>query len=106
MVDPAAFPPGFACGAATSAYQTEGATREGGRGPSIRDTFARRAGAVLDGATGDRACDHYHRHREDVALLAGLGVDTYRFSVAWPRVQPSGEGPLNEPWRSAFLGST
>ncbi|MGI5484196.1 GH1 family beta-glucosidase [Streptomyces lavendofoliae] len=89
------FPPEFEFGAATSAYQIEGAVSEDGRGPSIWDTFCRRPGAVFDGGDGDRACDHYHRHREDVSLLADLGVRTYRFSVAWPRVQPSGVGPAN-----------
>lgn len=89
------FPPGFEFGAATSAYQIEGATKEDGRGPSIWDTFSRRAGAVSDGSSGETACDHYHRHAEDVALLADLGVSTYRFSVAWPRIQPSGSGPVN-----------
>ncbi|MFF7814414.1 GH1 family beta-glucosidase [Streptomyces sp. NPDC007945] len=95
MSDFPVFPPGFEFGAATSAYQIEGATREDGRGPSIWDTFSRRAGAVSDGTSGETACDHYHRHREDVALLADLGVSVYRFSVAWPRVQPSGSGPVN-----------
>ncbi|GGU97044.1 beta-glucosidase [Streptomyces litmocidini] len=95
MTDATAFPSDFEFGTATSAYQIEGATEEDGRGPSIWDAFARRGGAVLDGSSGDNACDHYHRHREDVALLADLGVDTYRFSVAWPRIQPSGGGPVN-----------
>ncbi|WP_309056708.1 GH1 family beta-glucosidase [Streptomyces sp.] len=97
MSDFPAFPPGFEFGAATFAYQIEGGTRADGRGPSIWDTFTRRGGAVLDGTSGETACDHYHRHREDVALLAGLGVDTYRFSVAWPRIQPTGKGPVNTP---------
>ncbi|MGA5423177.1 family 1 glycosylhydrolase [Streptomyces lavendulocolor] len=88
-------PTDFAFGVATSAYQIEGAVSEDGRGPSIWDTFCRRPGAVLDGGDGTTACDHYHRHREDVALLADLGVDTYRFSVAWPRVQPTGSGAAN-----------
>ncbi|MGA4799995.1 GH1 family beta-glucosidase [Streptomyces lavendulocolor] len=88
-------PPDFAFGVATSAYQIEGAVSEDGRGPSIWDTFCRRPGAVLDGGDGTTACDHYRRHREDVALLADLGVDTYRFSVAWPRVQPTGSGAAN-----------
>ncbi|MBT2439598.1 beta-glucosidase [Streptomyces sp. ISL-36] len=95
MSDFPAFPPGFEFGAATSAYQIEGATGKDGRGPSIWDTFCLRGGAIRDGSSGDTACDHYRRHREDVALLADLGVSTYRFSVAWPRIQPSGAGPVN-----------
>jgi beta-glucosidase len=89
------FPPGFVFGAATAAFQIEGAVHEDGRGPSIWDTFARRPGAVLGGDTGDVACDHYHRYREDIALLKELGVRSYRFSVGWPRVQPTGSGPAN-----------
>ncbi|MFC3500656.1 GH1 family beta-glucosidase [Micromonospora krabiensis] len=89
------FPAGFRWGVSTSAYQIEGAVDADGRGPSIWDTFAHSPGRVVDGSTGDVACDHYHRHRADVALLSGLGVDAYRFSVAWPRVQPSGSGPVN-----------
>jgi beta-glucosidase len=89
------FPPDFVFGAATAAFQIEGATREDGRGPSIWDTFVRRPGAVLGGDTGDVACDHYHRYREDIALLKELGVRSYRFSVGWPRVQPTGSGPSN-----------
>jgi beta-glucosidase len=89
------FPVGFFFGAATASYQIEGAHDEDGRGPSIWDTFCREPGRVADGATGDVACDHYHRYREDIALLRELGVDSYRFSVAWPRVQPAGSGPAN-----------
>ncbi|MFI6858122.1 GH1 family beta-glucosidase [Streptomyces sp. NPDC050416] len=89
------FPAGFFFGAATASYQIEGAHDEDGRGPSIWDTFCREPGRVADGATGDVACDHYHRYREDIALLRELGVDGYRFSVAWPRVQPAGSGPAN-----------
>ncbi|MBA9001600.1 GH1 family beta-glucosidase [Thermomonospora cellulosilytica] len=90
-----AFPAGFVWGAATAAYQIEGAAHEDGRGPSIWDTFARRPGAVAGGDTGDVACDHYHRWREDIALMASLGLGAYRFSVSWPRVQPDGSGPVN-----------
>ena len=90
------FPAGFAWGTATASYQIEGAVREGGRGPSIWDTFSHRPGAVAGGDTGDVADDHYHRYREDVALLADLGVTHYRFSLAWPRLQPTGRGPLNQ----------
>ncbi|MCI3930850.1 GH1 family beta-glucosidase [Streptomyces sp. AN091965] len=87
------FPPGFLWGAATAAYQIEGAVREDGRTPSIWDTFSHTPGKVLGGDTGDVACDHYHRWREDVRLLADLGLKAYRFSVSWPRVQPTGRGP-------------
>ena len=91
------FPAGFHWGVATSAYQIEGAVREGGRGVSIWDTFCRQPGAIRDGHTGDVATDSYHRWEQDVALLAGLGVTAYRFSIAWPRVQPDGKGPANGP---------
>jgi beta-glucosidase len=85
----------FRWGVATSAYQIEGAHDEDGRTPSIWDTFCRKPGAVSEADNGDVACDHYHRMPDDIALLAGMGVDTYRFSVAWPRIQPRGRGPLN-----------
>ncbi|MFD5828466.1 GH1 family beta-glucosidase [Lentzea sp. NPDC060358] len=91
----AGLPDDFFWGVATSAYQIEGAWDEDGRGLSIWDTFARRPGAVVNGENGDVACDHYHRMPEDVSLIAGLGVDKYRFSVSWPRVQPGGRGPVN-----------
>ncbi|MFF0966243.1 GH1 family beta-glucosidase [Streptomyces sp. NPDC003703] len=87
------FPPSFLWGAATSAYQIEGAVRENGRTPSIWDTFSHTPGATADGDTGDTAVDHYHRYRDDVALMARLGLNAYRFSVSWPRVQPTGRGP-------------
>jgi beta-glucosidase len=86
----------FVWGVATSAYQIEGATTEDGRGPSIWDTFCRLPGRVVGAATGDIACDHFHRVREDLDLLSDLGVQAYRFSVAWPRVQPSGRGPVEQ----------
>ncbi|WP_239542885.1 GH1 family beta-glucosidase [Micromonospora terminaliae] len=89
------FPAGFRWGVSTSAYQIEGAVAADGRGPSIWDTFAHSPGRIVDGSTGDEACDHYHRYAEDVGLLAGLGVSAYRFSVAWPRVQPTGTGAAN-----------
>ncbi|MFJ9242288.1 GH1 family beta-glucosidase [Streptomyces sp. NPDC101776] len=89
----AAFPPGFLWGAATSAYQIEGAVREGGRTPSIWDTFSHTPGRTAGGEHGDIAVDHYHRYRDDVALMADLGLTAYRFSVSWPRVQPTGRGP-------------
>ncbi|MET9804842.1 GH1 family beta-glucosidase [Streptomyces sp. NPDC006368] len=87
------FPAGFRWGTATAAYQIEGAADEDGRTPSIWDTFSRTPGKVRNGDTGDIAADHYHRMREDVALMKDLGVTDYRFSVAWPRVQPTGRGP-------------
>ena len=88
-----AFPADFAWGVATAAYQIEGAVAEDGRGESIWDTFCRKPAAIRDGQTGDVAVDHYHRWPEDVALMARLGITTYRFSVAWPRIQPDGTGP-------------
>ncbi len=91
-----AFPPGFAWGAATAAYQIEGAAAEDGRTPSIWDAFARTPGKVLNGDTGDVAVDHYHRFREDVRLMADLGLTSYRFSLSWPRIQPTGRGPAVE----------
>ena len=92
----ARFPDGFLWGTATSAFQVEGATEEDGRGPSIWDTQCSIAGRITNGDTGDVATDQYHRYREDVALMQRLGVAAYRFSVAWPRVQPNGMGPANE----------
>src|SRR5262249_37138309 len=88
-------PGGFTGGVATSAFQTEGATAEDGRGESIWDVFCRKPGAIRDHQTADVADDHYHRWREDVELMAGLGVGGYRFSLAWPRIQPTGRGPAN-----------
>jgi beta-glucosidase len=90
-----AFPPGFVWGAATAAYQIEGAASEDGRTPSIWDTFSHTPGKVVDGDTGDVACDHVHRYRDDVALMTDLGLAAYRFSIGWPRVQPGGRGPAN-----------
>jgi len=89
------FPDGFVWGAATAAYQIEGAVAEDGRGQSIWDTFAHTDGRVARGDTGDVAADHYHRVGTDIALMRQLGLDAYRFSVAWPRVQPTGSGPAN-----------
>ncbi|GCE77106.1 GH1 family beta-glucosidase [Cellulomonas biazotea] len=89
-------PPGFLFGASTASYQIEGATTEDGRGPSIWDTFTAEPGRVVDGSSGAVTCDHYHRWPEDVALLRRLGVDGYRFSIAWPRIQPTGSGPANQ----------
>ncbi|HET6504403.1 MAG TPA: GH1 family beta-glucosidase [Amycolatopsis sp.] len=90
-----AFGPDFHWGVATSAYQIEGAVAEDGRSPSIWDTFCQVPGAVDGGDTGERACDHYHRWPEDVALMRTLGVSTYRFSIAWPRIVPGGTGAVN-----------
>jgi beta-glucosidase len=90
------FPAAFRFGVGTSAYQIEGATRRDGRGPSIWDTFCAVPGAVRGGDSGDVACEHYDRMVADVALLAELGVDAYRFSIAWPRVLPAGRGPVEQ----------
>ncbi len=90
------FPPGFAWGVATAAYQIEGAVSEDGRGLSIWDTFCRQPGAIRDGQTGDVAADHYHRWAEDVGLMADLGIGSSRFSLAWPRIQPGGSGAANK----------
>ncbi len=90
------FPPGFTWGTATSAYQIEGAAALDGRAPSVWDTFCRRPGAVVDGGHGDVACDHYHRWAQDLDLMFALGLQAYRFSVAWPRVQPDGSSAWNE----------
>ncbi|NRQ34670.1 beta-glucosidase [Nonomuraea sp. NN258] len=89
------FPTGFTWGAATSAYQIEGAVAEDGRGTSIWDTFTKTPGRVVGGENADVAIDHYHRYREDVAIMAELGLSAYRFSVSWPRVQPDGSGAIN-----------
>ncbi|MBN9390420.1 MAG: beta-glucosidase [Chloroflexi bacterium] len=90
------FPANFIWGSATAAYQIEGAVNEDGRKPSIWDTFSRTPGKVLNGDTGDIACDHYHRYRSDVALMKQLNLGAYRFSIAWPRILPDGRGAINE----------
>lgn len=90
------FPSNFYWGAATAAYQIEGAASEDGRKPSVWDTFSRIPGHVKNGDTGDVACDHYHRFAEDVKLMAELGIKHYRFSIAWPRIMPDGRGAVNE----------
>ena len=87
-----AFPDGFLWGVSTSAYQIEGSVDADGRGPSIWDTYSHTPGKIDGGGTGDVACDHYRRWREDVDLIASLGVDAYRFSIAWPRLFPTGRG--------------
>jgi beta-glucosidase len=89
------FPDGFVWGTATSSYQIEGAVDEDGRGPSIWDTFTKKPGTIEDGSSGDIACDHFHRYKEDVRLIAELGCKAYRFSIAWPRVFPNGDGAPN-----------
>ncbi|SFP88153.1 beta-glucosidase [Amycolatopsis arida] len=94
-MDIPAFPPYFLWGVSTSAFQIEGATREGGRGTSIWDTFTATPGRIARGEHADVATDHYHRYREDVTLLAELGVGAYRMSFAWPRIQPAGTGRPN-----------
>jgi beta-glucosidase len=90
------FPKDFLWGAATASYQIEGAAREDGRGTSIWDRFCQTPGKVAGGDTGDVACDHYHRYAEDVDLMAQMGLKSYRFSIAWPRIYPTGEGRLND----------
>jgi len=91
------FPDDFVWGAATSAYQIEGASDADGKGPSIWDMMCRRAGAVWRGDKGDVACDHYHRYKEDVAIMKEIGLKAYRMSISWPRVLPEGVGPVNTP---------
>ncbi len=92
---PITFPAGFTWGTATAAYQIEGAVSAEGRGPSIWDTFSHSAGRTRNGDTGDIATGHYRRLEEDLDLLAELGAPGYRFSIAWPRIQPTGKGPVN-----------
>jgi beta-glucosidase len=89
-------PPEFLWGVATSAFQIEGANQEDGKGLSIWDVFCNTPGKIKDGSDGSIACDHYHRYREDVDIIDSLGVDAYRFSIAWARVQPDGKGAWNE----------
>jgi len=90
------FPPEFIFGSATAAYQVEGAAAEDGRGPSIWDTFSHTPGKTWNGDTGDVAADHYHRLESDLDLMASLGLEAYRFSISWSRIQPSGRGPADE----------
>jgi beta-glucosidase len=90
------FPDGFLWGAATAAYQIEGAWNEDGRGESIWDRFSHTPGKVHNGDSGDVACDHYHRWRDDIALMRELGLQGYRFSIAWPRILPEGIGAINQ----------
>jgi beta-glucosidase len=90
------FPNEFVWGAATAAYQIEGATEADGRGESIWDRFSHTPGRVANGDTGDRACEHYYRWREDLDVMSSLGLQGYRFSISWPRIQPDGRGPANQ----------
>ncbi|MDP6107706.1 MAG: family 1 glycosylhydrolase, partial [Candidatus Brocadiia bacterium] len=90
------FPEGFVWGAAAASYQIEGAWNEDGKGMSVWDMLCRRPGAIWEGQSGDVACDHYHRYREDVALMKGIGLGAYRLSISWPRVIPEGVGAVNE----------
>ena len=95
MTDSVTFPNAFVWGAATAAYQIEGAVREGGRGLSIWDTFSHTPGKIANGENGDVACDHYHRYPDDIVLMRELGLGGYRFSIAWPRIFPTGSGRPN-----------
>ena len=90
------FPKNFIWGTATSSYQIEGAWQKDGKGLSIWDAFCRIPGKVIHAENGDVACDHYHRFSEDVQLMADMGVDAYRFSIAWPRILPGGYGEVNK----------
>ena len=90
------FPANFQWGTATAAYQIEGAVHEDGRSESIWDAFSHTPGKVLNGDTGDIACNHYHRWKEDIQLVKDLGCKTYRFSIAWPRILPHGRGKVNQ----------
>src|SRR3954464_14692917 len=96
------FPDNFIWGAATAAYQIEGAWDEDGRGESIWDRFSHTPGKVHNDDNGDVACDHYHRWRDDIALMRELGLHAYRFSIAWPRVLPEGTGAPNQAGRDFY----
>lgn len=89
------FPKEFIWGAATASYQIEGAAKEDGKGASVWDTFAHTQGKVANGETGDVACDHYHKYKEDVAMMKEMGLTSYRFSLCWPRIIPDGDGEIN-----------
>src|SRR4051794_15046739 len=94
-LDVSTFPANFRWGLATAAYQIEGGATEGGRGPSIWDTFSHTLGLSHNGDTGDIACDHYNRWSDDLDLLVDLGVSEYRLGLSWSRLQPQGTGALN-----------
>ena len=89
------FPRNFFWGASTAAYQIEGAWKEDGKSESIWDHFSHTPGKIKNSDTGDMACDSYHRWREDIALLRAMNLNSYRFSISWPRIQPAGSGPAN-----------
>jgi beta-glucosidase len=89
------FPDDFIWGAATASYQIEGEAYEDGKGLSIWDTMCRNAGKINDGQSGDVACDHYHRYKEDVSIMEKIGLKAYRFSISWPRVISDGVGKVN-----------
>src|SRR4051794_35514578 len=89
------FPASFVWGAAAASYQIEGAPAEDGKGPSIWDMFCKKPGSIWRDQSGDLACDHYHRYKEDVALMKAMGLEAYRLSVSWPRVMPDGTGAVN-----------
>ena len=90
------FPDGFSWGTATASYQIEGAWNEDGKGESIWDMVSHTPGKIRNEDTGDIACDHYHRYKEDVQLMKQLNLNAYRFSISWPRIFPSGRGEINE----------
>src|SRR5512134_1061327 len=90
------FPHNFLWGAATASYQIEGAANEDGRGESIWDRFSHTPGNVDNGDTGDVAADHYHRWQDDIQIMKEIGLQAYRFSIAWPRIFPNGRGQINE----------
>src|SRR5271156_6774214 len=92
----ARFPDAFLWGMATAAYQVEGAWNEDGKGESIWDRFSHTTGKIRGAATADVTCDHYHRYKEDFAILKQLNLKSYRFSISWPRIQPNGTGPANQ----------
>jgi beta-glucosidase len=98
------FPKDFIWGSATAAYQIEGAYQEDGKGESIWDRFSHTPGKVANGDTGDVACDHYHRYKEDVELMKEIGLDSYRFSISWPRILPKGKGEINQQGLDFYRG--